>query len=408
MTATPASSNMGLPAGLTVVDREQQRRPPARRWRRCVEVVDEILKYASEPWVSLGLAGDELVSVRPGGIVLLIGPTGRGKTSLASCLLLEHAKHAGPALSCSLELPADEWTARAIGSRRDASWPQVLRGEVSREDMVSALPERLAIIDRHNGSFEALEEAITELRAEYPDEPILVAVDYVQLVGADSDLEIRTRIGKVMRRLDRLAREQRVVLIALSQGSRQSARALSSGERIGAETTDAGAESADLERWASVTLAIGALGSEAEDGTSAVELSLGKGRMTGGDRVVPARFCGRTGLWRIAGEARAAAEVRAERKTQREQRDVKTKALAVAQLLSMASAPMSRRDIRAEVGGDDGTVRAAVHVLLADPESGVVEVEPRKNGSYRVWTRDRALAAGCLVRERQMTGEVLQ
>src|SRR5690606_38328198 len=125
----------------------------------------------------------------------------------------------------------------------------------------------LALVERDHASVDALVEAITALRAEYPGEPVLVAVDYVQLVGADSEDEIRPRIGRVMRQLDRVARDHRAVLIALSQGSRASSRTLSSGEALGAATTDAGAESADLERWATLTLAIGQHGEPDEDGT---------------------------------------------------------------------------------------------------------------------------------------------
>ena len=39
-------------------------------------------------------------------------------------------------------------------------------------------------------------------------------------------------------------------------------------------------------------------------------------------------------------------------------------------------------------------------MLLADPASGVVEVEPRIRGARRVWTRKLAERAGLHVRER--------
>lgn len=395
-----------LPAGLTVVDGVQASDPPPfvapsvrRPWRRCRDLVDVILERAKEPWVTLQLGDAQIVQVRAGGIVLLIGGTGRGKTSLTATLLVEHAQRSGPALSASLELTGDEWTARAIGVRTNSGWASVLRGEVPVGQMLGALPERLAIIERDDASVQVLEQAIDELAREYPNEPILVAVDYVQLIGADSEDEIRPRIGKVMRTLDRITRSKRVVLIALSQGSRASSRALSSGEALGAATTDAGAESADLERWASVTLAIGQHGPEAADGSCAADLSIGKSRMGGGDRVLPARYHGKSGLWHLVGDARLATDVRAEREAERKSKGLQAASLAISALLAKAGAPMSRRDIRAKIGGTDKTIREAVMVLLDDPESGVAEVEPKKNNAYRVWLRSAAVEAGLVLHE---------
>jgi hypothetical protein len=91
-------------------------------------------------------------------------------------------------------------------------------------------------------------------------------------------------------------------------------------------------------------------------------------------------------------------EVRAEREAERETRRATTAAHAVRDLLARSAAPMSRRDIRGELGGTDATVRAAVAALLADADSGVVEVEPRMHGAYRVWVRERAIAAGLPIR----------
>lgn len=366
------------------------------RWRRCRELVDLILERAKEPWVSLQLGDAEIVKVRLGGIVLLIGGTGRGKTSLVATLLLEHAQRSGPALALSLELTGDEWTARVIGVHCTASWAEVLRGEVPVGQMLGALPERLAIVERDHASIEELEHAIDALQREYPGEPVLVAVDYVQLVGADSEDEIRPRIGKVMRTLDRIARNKRVVLIALSQGSRASSRALGSGEALGAATTDSGAESADLERWATATLAIGQHGPESEGGSCAADLSLGKSRMGGGDRVLPARYHGASGLWTLTGEARPAAEVRAERQQQRSTKRCETAALAIQQLLERSSSPMYGTDIRAEIGGERGIIYAAIRELRT--EGRIVRVRSkRKGGQWPVWAAEKASAAGLLI-----------
>jgi hypothetical protein len=332
--------------------------------------------------------------VRPGGIVLLIGGTGRRKTSMGACLAVEHARDAGPAIAMSLELPADEWTARAIGSRREAAWAEVLRGGVPRDDMESALPDRLARIDRGDASVEALGQAIDDLRAEYPDQPVLCIVDYVQLATVDGDEDMRIRIGRVMKAIDALARSKRVVVLALSLGSRASSRELAAGDRVGAATTDAGAESADLERWSTVTIAIGTIGQEGEDGSSPAELSIGKSRMGRGDVVIAARSDGRTGRWWIAGEARPAADVKAERQSERDAARLATLTHAIRDVLRSSSKPLSKREIETRSGARGQDVRAAVGALLRDQESGVVECGPALRGHRKIWLADMAAEAG--------------
>jgi hypothetical protein len=364
------------------------------KWKRCRDLVDEILARAKEPWVDVQLNGEKIVSVRPGGLVLLIGGTGRGKTSLTASLLIDHAQRQGPAIAMSLELTGDEWTARSIGTQCDASWGSVLRGEVSAGQMLKALPERLAIVERDDGSIEALEQAIDDLRREYPDEPILIAVDYVQLVGADDEEEIRPRIGKVMRKLDRLARSKRVVLIALSQGSRASARALSSGEVIGAATTDSGAESADLERWASVTLAIGQHGKEQSDGSCHADLSIGKSRMGGGDRVLPACYFGKSGLWRLNGEAQLASDVRDERAASKKERDVDAAKERLRAAAEKSTAPKTREEwLRvARCGNVPG--KAALDDMLDAHELVRVQRKKPHSPQWQIWTPSKAEGAG--------------
>jgi hypothetical protein len=71
--------------GVATIDRARQPAdPPARKWHRAADIIDTIERYAAELWISLrlGLAlsdDAEIVRVRPGGIVVVMGPTGGGK-----------------------------------------------------------------------------------------------------------------------------------------------------------------------------------------------------------------------------------------------------------------------------------------------------------------------------------------
>jgi len=421
--AEESAAAAGLPDGLTIVDalvrelteltdrlqrgavntddpwhyaitslQRQRNANAGPRWRRCRDVVPSIVTQAADPSVALKLGGDTIAEVRPGGIVLLIGASGGGKTSLAASLLVEHAQHVGPAIAMSLELPAEEFTGRVVGIRCDASWLDVLTGQVPEQWMRDALPERLIVIERRDASITALSDAIADMKREYPGQPILVACDYVQLVPSD-EREIRRRVADAMARLDGVARDHRVALLALSQGSRQSSRGLTSGELKGAATTDAGAEAAELERWSTMTLAIGPH-APSEDGDSAIaELNVGKSRMGSGDRVIPMRYCGRSGRWRIAGESRPAAEVRAEHQAAADEQ--KRTSLENGLIgASRTPAPIAREKLIQTVTGSAAAKRAALAQLIARGLIVEVRQRPPRSKAWLVWAPDLAAAAG--------------
>ncbi|HEY0989094.1 MAG TPA: DnaB-like helicase C-terminal domain-containing protein [Kofleriaceae bacterium] len=375
---------------------------PARgarpRWHRCPDLVDAILVRASETWPALRLGADEIVRVRPGGIAVLMGPTGAGKTSLAAGILIAHVAEGGVAIVLSRELPADEFVARTIGMQCDASWTDVLTGRVARADMLRVTCERMFVLDREHATLDELESAIQCARAEQPEAPILVAIDYVQILES-SERDARSRVTDIVGRIDRIGRAHRVVVLALSQMSRAASRAARNGEAMGANSTDGGAESAAIERAATVTLAIGTSGEEREDGTRAVELSVGKGRMTGGDSVLPMSYCGRTGRWRLEGEARSATDVRAEKAGKRDAAllDAAVRAMiggarashepvTRARLAEIAVTAMGKcpRDIQ----------RQAIAQLLARGGLAEVRRKPPKARSWLIWTPEHAAATG--------------
>jgi hypothetical protein len=365
--------------------------------QRGAAIINEIHARRDEPLVPIEIGGGHLCEIYLGGIGLLIGGTGAGKTSLALEAAIRHAVSRGPAIVASLELPERILGARVVGIQCDESWTGVLTGSVGRDQMLQQWPERLHVIGRRDATIRNLHASLAALTAEYPDEPMLLVVDYVQLMDND-EREIRRRVARAMEHLDELATEHRCVVLALSQGSRASSRQLASGERLGRETADAGAEAAELERWSVCTIGIGGHG-PGDSGWSAVDVSIGKGRLGGGDTVHSARYCGRTGAWRLAGEARTAAEVRAERTAQQSAQRVTTLAYAIPGRLAAADKPMSRRDLASGLGRASD-VRAAVDELLqaaSGAPGDVVQVGSKANGAYRLWTRQRALDAGLAI-----------
>lgn len=376
------------------VDDTPKPKPP---WFRGIDLAAEIRSRAADPWVDLALGPERLARVRSGSTVVITGGSGSGKSSLTSCLLLEHAKNIGPAIALSIELPADELGARIVGIRCDVSWEDALCARVMPQEMDRALDEpRLFVLDRRRATLKNLEKCVDAARSEYPGEPILAAIDYAQLLDS-KERDARMKVADAFAQIDDCARERRFVALALSQMSRASAQKARKGEAIGAESADLGAETAAIERFATLTLSIG-LATEREDGSSAVELSVGKARMGRGDKVFPMTYWGRSGLWRVNGDARAATEVREERASERASKENDTIDAAIAHIVASSAIPLTRSDIKGKITGRGARVTAAINRLLAAADGVLVEVQRRAPGAkkrdWMIWTSERAREAG--------------
>ena len=370
--------------------------PPRKPvWKRAPELVAAIMERAADPWVALTLAGEVLARIRAGGTAVIIGGSGSGKSSLASCMLVEHARDVGPAIALSIELPAEELAARIVSQRCDASWEDALCGRVPGQDMARVLDlPRLYVLDRRRATIANLEKVVDAARAEYPGQPILVAIDYAQLLDS-KEREARMRAADAFAQIDDCAREKKFVAIALSQMSRLSAQKARRGEALGAESSDLGAESAAIERFATVTMAIG-LAAEREDGSQAVELSIGKSRMSKGDRVIPMTYYGRSGLWRVAGDAKTADAVRETREVEKNVKIDRTLEAALVAVAGKSKEPLSRKDLKSEIAGNGTRKTMAIARLLRTGE--LVQVMKRargaRKGDWMIWTPDRAADAG--------------
>jgi ABC-type dipeptide/oligopeptide/nickel transport system ATPase subunit len=383
-----------------VIDIERARRPEpaAPPWKRAPELVRSIMARAKDPWVTLTVGGELLARVRAGGTVVIIGGSGSGKSSLTLCMLAEHARDVGPAIMLSIELPEEEAGARLVGQKCDASWEDALTGKVPEHEMERVLDlPRLYVLDRRRATIGNLEKCVDAARAEYPGQPILVAIDYAQLLDS-KEREARQKVSDVFAQIDDCAREKKFVAIALSQMSRASAQKARKGDSIGAESADLGAESAAIERFATLTLSIG-LAVEREDGSSAVELSVGKARMSKGDKVWPMTYWGRSGLWRVAGEAQLADQVREKRESEKKTKEQNTVSLALVAAARKATAPSPRKQLMDSISGRTSTKVAALNALLTERE--LVEVNIKQKGSrhFLIWTPDLASANGLSERQ---------
>ena len=386
-------------SGLEIIDAPTPAPPPIRY--RAPELVACLAEVANLQWVPIRIGDgrdDEIASLPIGAVVPITAASGAGKTTLTLAALVIHARDLGPAILVSRELSHAEVAARIVGIRRGISWADAMRAGATADarDALSTLP-RLVVLADDDATISKAEATVAALRADYPDQPVVVAFDYLQILDGDGTArDERAKIAAIAEAIRRFAKRVPALVLAVSQSSRAGANALRKGEVVGADTATTGAESSQIERGAYLTIAIGESVAR-DDGSTEVSLSIGKSRFGGGDRVIPCSFDGATGRWRVTGASVTAADHRAARSADKDERDVDTIAAAIRTKLADADTPMTRTALAETLGRRGEMVRRAVERLRADPATGVVEcrgVAGHRGRGLPVWTRAKATAAG--------------
>ena len=213
---------------------------------------------------------------RPDTVAVLVGHTGRGKSSFAVQVAEEAARARGgaPVLYASLEMGAVELLARMLAMRgRDGvRWADVKRGKYPR-DAVREAGERLvseaphlylwAPRGREERTVEALERMARAVCAE-AGRPPLVVLDYVQRLADPSTEERRGAVSELSGRLRDLSRPDPAkgwpgcAVLALSSVGRAHYATFAKCDTL-ASATDlegTGKESGELEYDAPVVLAL--------------------------------------------------------------------------------------------------------------------------------------------------------
>lgn len=374
----------------TLVIEAERQRDDARRviLDARARMLDEREQRARDPWVDLRLGGQVIASIPVGESAVFDAPTGYGKTSACSAMAFEHAVTTGPAIYCSLELGSSAIADRIIGSQLCRPWDEVMRGGATRQEAEAVLPERLYILDDDRARLDALPERIREVRAAWPGQPIVAWIDYLQLdCMAGEDMR-----GAVARKaeLGRLiAKQERIALGLVSQPSRAAAKELRAGERVGADTISVSAESAQIERGAAVTFALGGASPVDERGWSRMDLSIGKARYGGGDRVFVAWYHGAHGRWRLEADPQRAADVRANREAERDTARTEAARLAMVAAASLSKEPLTSRELRAKAHCSYAIAAGALTAAVAAGE--LSEYPPKGRSRYPTyWTPGRS------------------
>jgi hypothetical protein len=188
---------------------------------------------------------------RQGQLVAAGGPPGSGKTTLAMQWADEAAAAGVPALVLSMEMTRAQLMQASLSrlagvDGRDLAKGLTPDGPEARK-LATALPgyrelaQRLYLVEggpQHTpGRLQALVGQIRHQQELPPDAPVLVVVDYLQLMSLGQDGEAAMpetlRVGALATALKRLARSTGCTVVALSDVTKEALREAEAGGRIG-------------------------------------------------------------------------------------------------------------------------------------------------------------------------------
>jgi replicative DNA helicase len=162
---------------------------------------------------------------QPGEIIVAGSRSGIGKSSLMCQAAAANCRQGTPALLFSLEMSKQQLLRRLLAEESAVPFPRIADPRWATDSEMQAIDEAAARITKWplyivDDSSLSIEKLIAMARlAVRRDGVKLVAVDYVQIVGAQGRDE-RLRVAAVFRGLTRLAKDEDVPVLALSQVAR--------------------------------------------------------------------------------------------------------------------------------------------------------------------------------------------
>lgn len=198
------------------------------KWQTMADIEPRYRKFADSPDTESFNIGRWLPSftgkVRnliPGELVLIIGDTGVGKTMLLQNIALAAAPL--PTLMFEMELPAELLFERFICARQGFSGKSVEEAyskgdEVGRDALNHCFPN-LLISEESAMTAESMETMIISSELKLDRKPVLVLVDYAQLIGAKGS-DRYEKASYVAEALKRIAKDTRTIIVVASQRKR--------------------------------------------------------------------------------------------------------------------------------------------------------------------------------------------
>lgn len=165
-----------------------------------------------------------------GDLIISAARPSLGKTAKMLAHAKVHCDNGGVTVIFSLEMGADQLNRRLLSNigRINGHKMRNPKQYFASEDWgkftnALAISERykLYIYDKSGQTVNEIRSKVAELRKKYPNEEILVMIDYLQLIRSDKNYESKNiEVGEITRTLKEIARENKVPVYLLSQLSR--------------------------------------------------------------------------------------------------------------------------------------------------------------------------------------------
>lgn len=178
------------------------------------------------------LALDNLITMRPGQLVVIAARPGGGKSICGMQFGVHNAIHGRPTVFYSLEMSGEELAARAISAygKIDASFVTRRRKEIETDNEMAKVGNAVADLSRipmyiNEKAWNTVGGIIADARRMKRKHGIeLVVVDYLQLVqSVRGKGQLRyEQLGEITQSLKQLAKELKVTVILLAQLNRES------------------------------------------------------------------------------------------------------------------------------------------------------------------------------------------
>lgn len=169
---------------------------------------------------------DKYGGMQAGNSVIIAGPSGKGKTTLATQIALHVAKNHGPVLFVSLEMSEEETIDRDIARLTENYVLKIMRGNYD-EQTWGAICDSIGPLSEENIAYSFPTIAtipmiyIIARRMQIQSGLAMVVIDYIQLLkDANGGKNMDESLTNISHDIKRMARELGVPVIALSQENR--------------------------------------------------------------------------------------------------------------------------------------------------------------------------------------------
>jgi len=220
-------SALSILTNIWEADKDTKARNPKERADYALDRYTSLKDGDNKAVIWFGIKGlDKFGGMQAGNTVIIAGPSGKGKTTLATQISLHVAKVHGPVLFVSLEMSEEETIDRDIARLTENYVLKIMRGNYD-EQTWGSICDSIGPLSEENISYAFPIVAtipiiyIIARRMQIQQGLSMVVIDYIQLLkDASGGRNMDECLTNISHDIKRMARELGVPVIALSQENR--------------------------------------------------------------------------------------------------------------------------------------------------------------------------------------------